>query len=76
VILLMRLRNDGSKNDYEVQIEENINLRDFVDPNKAEGTSSLYILTGIINHRGVDIQSGKFYLKNLACFQNFDRQKS
>lgn len=65
VILLMRLRNDGSKNDYEVDIEENFNLRDFVDPKKATNSSSLYRLSGIINHRGEDIQSGKFFKKKI-----------
>jgi uncharacterized UBP type Zn finger protein len=59
IILLMRLRNDGSKNDYEVTIEKTLNLREFVHP-LSSATTAEFNLTGIISHRGDDIQSGEF----------------
>lgn len=60
IIILMRLRNDGSKNEFFVRIPESLHFRGKVTTACTAGNEN-FRLTGIINHRGKTTKEGAVF---------------
>jgi hypothetical protein len=60
VIILMRLLNDGTKNELPVVIEETISLAEKVKQSNDDGLVK-YKLSGVINHSGQTTKEGTLF---------------